>query len=236
MLETLQGALAVDATLYAKAINAADSTIASETTSETDAYISADEYYLATKYGENTRVLGQYFKNAAGNVSTRKVDKANTLIEQEVQFNGADNTKGPREFAKVYVNPFTFVTTADMTQTDKEVAINAKAEVGAITFGTALDSMFTTMEEEARDITVKLDDEFNPVAIEFTAERTGKSGGKTYNYTYRYSGAIVDKAALNVPEYPCPAKGDKALLKQALDKIAANNYSFVKYSAAYMNG
>lgn len=238
VLATLQGALAVDATLYAKAVNVEDSSVASETTTETDAYISSDEYYIATRYDENTRVIGQYFKNAAGNVSTKKVDKANTLIETEVQFtNTADNTKGPREFAKTYVNPFSFVTTADMTQIDKEVTINAKVEVGAITFGTAIDSMFATLEEEARDITVKLDDEFKPVAIEFMAEALNKkSGRKTYNYTYKYTGNIVTKDAINVPEYPCPAKGDKALLKKALDKMAANNFSFVKYSAAYRDG
>lgn len=238
VLTTLQGALAVDATLYAKAVNVEDSSVASETTTETDAYISSDEYYIATKYGENTRVIGQYFKNAAGNVSTKKVDKANTLVETEVQFtNTADKTKGPREFAKTYVNPFSFVTTDDMTQIDKEVTINAKVEVGAITFGTALDSMFATLEEEARDITVKLDDDFKPVAIEFTAEALNKkSGRKTYNYTYKYTGNIVTKDAINVPEYPCPAKGDKALLKKALDKMAANNFSFVKYSAAYKDG
>ncbi len=182
-------------------------------------------------------MVGQYFKNEAGNVSTKKVDKANTLIETEVQFKNADNTTSPREFSKTYVNPFTFVTTADMTQNDKEVTINAKVEVGAITFGTALDSMFVTLEEEARDITVKLDDEFKPVAIEFTAEALNKkSGRKTYNYTYKYTGNFVTKDAINVPEYPCPAKGDKALLKTALDKMAANNFSFVKYSAAYKNG
>lgn len=47
---------------------------------------------------------------------------------------------------------------------------------------------------------------------------------KTYDYTYKYKGNLVEKAALNVPEYPCPAKGDKALLKTALDKMAANNF------------
>ncbi len=237
VLKTLQGALAVDATLYSKAVNTADSTVASETTTETDAYIAADEYYIATKYDENTRVIGQYFKNKDGNVSTKKVDKTNTLIETVVQFTNADKTKEARQFDKVYVNPFKYVTAADMTQIDNEVVINAKAEVGAITFGSALDIMFTTMDTEARDITVKLDDEFKPVAIEFTAEALGqKSGRKTYDYTYKYSGNLVTKEAINVPEYPCPAKGDKALLQTALEKMAANNFSFVKYSAAYKEG
>ena len=237
VLKTLQGALAVDATLYSKAVNTADSTVASETTTETDAYIAADEYYIATKYDENTRVIGQYFKNKDGNVSTKKVDKTNTLIETVVQFTNADKTKEARQFDKVYVNPFKYVTAADMTQIDNEVVINAKAEVGAITFGSALDIMFTTMDTEARDITVKLDDEFKPVAIEFTAEALGqKSGRKTSDYTYKYSGNLVTKEAINVPEYPCPAKGDKALLQTALEKMAANNFSFVKYSAAYKEG
>lgn len=237
VLSALQGALAVNATLETTVVNTADSSVVSSTKTGTNTYIAADEYYIATRYDENTRVVGQYFKNEAGNVSTKKVDKANTLIETEVQFKNADNTTSPREFSKTYVNPFTFITTADMMQNDKEVTINAKAEVGAITFGTALDSMFVTLEEEARDITVKLDDEFKPVAIEFTAEALNKkSGRKTYNYTYKYTGNFVTKDAINVPEYPCPAKGDKALLKTALDKMAANNFSFVKYSAAYKNG
>lgn len=237
VLSALQGTLAVNATLETTVVNTADSSVVSSTKTDTNAYIAADEYYIATRYDENTRVVGQYFKNEAGNVSTKKVDKANTLIETEVQFKNADNTTSPREFSKTYVNPFTFITTADMTQNDKEVTINAKAEVGAITFGVALDSMFATLEEEARDITVKLDDEFKPVAIRFTAEALNKkSGRKTYNYTYKYTGNLVTKDAINVPEYPCPAKGDKALLKTALDKMAANNFSFVKYSAAYKNG
>ena len=237
VLEKLQGALAVDATLYAKAVDTADSSIASETTTETDAYISSDEYYVATKYDENTKVVGHYFKNAAGNVSTRTVDKANVLKETEVQFKNADKTTSPHEFSKIYVNPFSFVTTDKMTQNDKEVVIDADVPVGAITFGEALDSMFATMSDKARDIVIKLDDDFKPVSFEFTVEVKGKKvRRKTYDYTYKYKGNLVEKAALNVPEYPCPAKGDKALLKTALDKMAANNFSFVKYSAAYKDG
>ena len=210
VLEKLQGALAVDATLYAKAVDTADSSIASETTTETDAYISSDEYYVATKYDENTKVVGHYFKNAAGNVSKKTVDKANVLKETEVQFKNADKTTSPHEFSKIYVNPFSFVTTDKMTQNDKEVVIDADVPVGAITFGEALDSMFATMTDKARDIVIKLDDDFKPVSFEFTVEVKGKKvRRKTYDYTYKYKGNLVEKAALNVPEYPCPAKGLK---------------------------
>ena len=57
VLSALQGALAVNATLETTVVNTADSSVVSSTKTGTNTYIAADEYYIATRYDENTRVV-----------------------------------------------------------------------------------------------------------------------------------------------------------------------------------
>lgn len=236
VLSALQGNLAVNATLETTVVNTADSSVVSSTTTGTNTYIAADEYYIASVDGDNTNVAGHYFKNAAGNVSQKTVDKNNAVTETEVKFSTGESTSAPREFAKTYSNPFSFVTTAAFTQNEKEVTVNAKAAAGETTFGVVLDAMFITRAEEARDIVVVLDDDYKPVSLKFVVNRQVTDNGKNYECTYKFTGNFVTKADIAVPSYPYPAEGDKTLLTQAFTKLKANNYSYTLYSSAVNEG
>lgn len=189
-------------------------------------YVAADEYYISSAAGDNTAEY-HYFKNDDGKVVTRTVDKHNALQEQLVTY-----SDGVDQFDLRYKNPFTFVETSMMTRTENTVTIDATAAVGSTTVGTLIYSMLVGSVKEVSEVTVTLNDGFEPVSVTLVAEETTDGG----SVIYTYNGAFSTKANLNVPVYPYPASGEKALLSQAFDKIKGNNYNFALYSSSVNEG
>lgn len=222
LLNTLRGELA----LSAKWSYSADAAETQE--AEVKTYIAADEYYLNCMADGTVTADYHYFRNSEGKVVTKTVDSHNAVKETAVTYQDEVDQYDMR-----YKNPFAFVEVSMMAKTDYTVTIDASASVGATTVGALIYSMILGAVKDVSEITVTLNDSFEPVSLKIVAEDAAEEGSGN---VYTYNGAFASKTSLNVPVYPYPASGEKTLLSQAFEKIRANNYTFALYSSSVDEG
>lgn len=192
----------------------------------TETFVGAEEYYLnIIENGVSTDTV-QYFKSDEGKIVEKTVDKTNTVIETEsTQFQS-------QTYDEVFVNPFKYVETSDFTRTDKTVKIDVSGALGESTVGETLGFLITMMPLPLSEITVTLNDEYQPVS--FAASLNDVEGETTIDYSIE--AVFTDKNTLDIPVYPYPASGDKTLLTAAFTALKNNNFTFDLYSSAYAEG
>lgn len=202
--------LAVTQSLVYQEISAIDSnTIEFEVVTTVDTFISDSEYYY-TEYDETTiYYLDHYFKDENGFLSTKELQKDNTVL--------VDSTKD--KFDELVINPFVLISREDLTVVGDEVVLQSED----------LEMMFSLVsgydfEFEKMVITVDKDD--NPTGYLVTSKLDDSYASEGVLIKNVLTGTFTSKEELSVPVIePGTLTEDHQHLKEAFDLLKTNNYT-----------